>query len=67
MNFPETSLFYFFYWLINTHAIGGIAVGLVGGGCILSYGLILRWIARGREANERETFAYPTPALHEHK
>ena len=66
MNFPESPLFEFLYWLINTPPIGGIVVGLVGGGSILACGLTLRWIARGREADEREVYAYPTPALHEH-
>ncbi len=64
MNFPENPLFEFLYWLINTPPIGGIAVILVGVGCVLAYGLTLRWIVRGREADETETYAYPTPALH---
>lgn len=67
MNFPESPLFEFLYWLINTPPIGGIVVGLVGGGSLLAYGLTLRWIARGREADEQETYAYPTPALHKHE
>lgn len=66
MNFPQTPFFQFLYWLINTPAIGGIVVGMVGGGSLLAYGLTLRWIARGREANEAQTFSYPTPALHRH-
>ncbi len=64
MNFPENPLFEFLYWLINTPPVGGIAVILVGAGCILAYGLILHWIVRGREADEHETYAYPTPTLH---
>ncbi len=64
MNFPmEYPIFQFFYWLVNTAGLGGIIVGLVGGGSILAYGLMLRWISRGGEGDV-ETFAYPTPALH---
>lgn len=67
MNVPQPPLIDFLYWLINTPAMGGIAVGLVAGGSILAYGLALRWIAMGSEANEREIYAYPTPALLEHE
>ncbi|MFQ5578096.1 MAG: hypothetical protein ACE5G8_14015 [Anaerolineae bacterium] len=66
MNFPDTPLFQFFYWIINTPAIGSIAVALVAGGSILAYGLTLRWISKGADVGERETYAYPTPALHRH-
>lgn len=65
MYLPQNPLIDFLYWLINTPPVGGIVVGLIAGGSILAYGLTLRWIARGREAGERETYAYPTPALHE--
>jgi len=67
MNFPQTPLFHFLYWLINTPPVGGIVVGLIGISSILAYALTLRWIAQGREADERETYAYPTPALHKHE
>ncbi len=67
MNFPESPLLEFLYWLIDTPAIGGLTVGLVAGGSILAYGLTLRWVVRGREADEPEIYAYPTPALHEHE
>ena len=67
MNFPDTTLTEFLYWLINTPTVGGIAVAIVGGGSVLAYGLTLRWIVRGGEADERETYAYPTPALHGHE
>lgn len=66
MNFPHSPLFEFLYWLINTPAVGGIMVGLVGGGSLLAYGLTLRWIHNGRKADETEVYAYPTPALHGH-
>jgi hypothetical protein len=67
MNFPlEYPIFRFFYWLVNTPGLGGIAVSLVGGGSLLAYGLILRWIRKGAAAEETETYTYPTPALHGH-
>jgi hypothetical protein len=65
MNFPmEIPLFQFFYWLVNTAGLGGIVVGLVGGGSMLAYALTLRWIRSGADADERDTYSYPTPALH---
>ena len=66
MNFPmQYPIFQFFYWLVNTAGVGGIVAGLVAGGSILSYLLVLRWISLGGRAPETETYAYPTPALHE--
>ncbi len=66
MKFPmDLPLFQFFYWLVNTAGLGGIAVSLVGGGSLLAYGLTLRWINLGSQANETETYAYPTSALHD--
>ena len=66
MNFPmDYPIFQFFYWLVNTAGVGGVAAGLVAGGSILVYLLMLRWITRGSAARETETYAYPTPALHE--
>jgi len=65
MNFPmEYPLFQFFYWLVNTPGLGGIAVALVGGGSVLAYALTLRWIHKGAQAEEAETYTYPTPGLH---
>jgi hypothetical protein len=67
MNFPmDNPLFQFFYWLVNTAGLGGIVVGLVGGGSLLAYALTLRWIHQGGQSDEAETYAYPTPALHNH-
>ncbi len=67
MNFPmQYSLFQFFYWLVNTPGLGGIAVAVVGGGSVLAYALTLRWIRKGVQAGESETYAYPTSALHQH-
>lgn len=68
MNFPlEYPLFRFFYWLVNTPGLGGLAVGVVGGGSLFVYGLTLRWIRNGAAAEESETYAYPTPTLHKHQ
>ena len=65
MNFPmEYPIFQFFYWLVNTASLGGIAVMLMGGGSVLAYALTLRWIRLGADADERDTYAYPTPTLH---
>ena len=64
MNFPmEYPIFQFFYWLVNTTGLGGIIVALVGGGSVLAYALPLRWIRNGAQADERDTYAYPTPTL----
>ena len=64
MNFPlEYTLFSFFYWLVNTAGVGGVLVGLLGGGSLLAYFLTLRWISRGANVEEKEVYAYPTPAL----
>jgi hypothetical protein len=67
MNFPDTTLVEFLYALINTPSIGGIAVGLLGGGIVLSVALTLRWIVQGGQADELEVYAYPTTALHVHE
>jgi hypothetical protein len=65
MNFPlEYPIFRFFYWLVNTPGLGGIAVSFVGGGSMLACALTLRWIRKGAMADEVESYAYPTPALH---
>lgn len=67
MNFPmQYPLFQFFYWLVNTAGLGGIAVTIVGGGSVLAYFLTLRWIAQGKNADDAEVYSYPTPALHRH-
>lgn len=70
MNFPmEYPLFRFLYWLINTAGIGGLIAILLGLASTLSALLTLRWIKEGARAQERETYAYPTPTLlgHEHE
>ncbi len=64
MNFPmEYPIFQFFYWLVNTAGIGGVIALVAGGGSILTYSLVLRWIA-SRDADENEVYSYPTPAIH---
>jgi hypothetical protein len=67
MRFPlDSSIFQFFYWLVDTPGLGGLFVGLI---MILWVGAAagaLRWIARGALADEPEEYAYPTPALHKH-
>jgi hypothetical protein len=66
MNFPlEYPIFQFFYWLVNTPGVGGVIALLAGGGSILTYVLILRWI-RQPDLDERDVYSYPTPALHNH-
>ncbi|MDX1688150.1 MAG: hypothetical protein R3248_09230 [Candidatus Promineifilaceae bacterium] len=65
--FPsEFPLFRFMYWLINTAGLGGIAALVLGGGSLTAYFLTLRWIIRGGEADEVQTYTYPTHTLLEH-
>jgi hypothetical protein len=67
MNFPlDNPIFQFLYWLVNTPGLGGLFVALIVIISVSAYGSALRWIARGAQADELETYAYPTPALHEH-
>ncbi len=66
MNFPDNSIFRFLYWLVNTPGLGGLIVGLIVVISVSAFGGALNWIARGAQADELETYAYPTPALHDH-
>ncbi len=67
MNFPmDNPFFQFLFWLLNTPGVGGIAVGLIGLLSVSIYAGSLFWIARGADADETETYAYPTPTLLEH-
>ncbi len=66
MNFPSSPLFHFLYWLINTAGIGSVGVGIIATISIVSYSLTLRWIVRGGQANEKETYSYPTKSLMGH-
>lgn len=68
MNFPlEYPLFEFLYWMINTAGLGGLIAIVLGGGSLTAYLLTLRWVKRGAEAEEVQTYAYPTPALLDHE
>jgi hypothetical protein len=65
MNFPmELPLFQILYAIVNSAGLGGIAVALVAGGSLTAYALTLRWINQAGKTPEKETYAYPTPALH---
>lgn len=67
MNFPlDNPIFQFFYWLMNTPGIGGVVVILIVATSVLIYAGALLWIRRGGQADEPETYAYPTPTLHHH-
>ncbi len=66
MGFPlQYPIFQFFYWLVNTAGVGGIFVLALLGGIGLVYSRVLGWINSGGQAGERETYAYPTAALHD--
>jgi len=68
MRFPlDNPIFQFFFWLVNTPGLGGLFVSLIVIIWVGAAGSALRWIARGAQADETETYAYPTPALHAHK
>jgi hypothetical protein len=65
MNFPMDQPFYqFLYWLMNTPGVGGLIVVIEAALIAVAVGFSLRWIKRGAGADESETYAYPTPALH---
>jgi hypothetical protein len=67
MNFPmDNPIFQFFYWLMNTPGVGGVIVILLVAASILIYAGVLFWISRGGQADEPETYAYPTSTLHQH-
>jgi hypothetical protein len=67
MNFPmDNPLLQFFYWLINTAGVGGLAVLLIAGGSLAVYLFALGWVARGAEPDE-EVYTFPTPTLLGHE
>jgi hypothetical protein len=67
MRFPiDNPIFQFFFWLVDTPGLGGLIVGLIVVVFVSASGSALRWIAQGAQADEAETYAYPTPALHKH-
>ncbi len=63
MNFPDSPLFHFLYWLINTAGNGSIGVAIIATISITSYFFTLRWIVRGGQVDEKETYSYPTKSL----
>jgi hypothetical protein len=67
MNFPlDYPLFRLVYWLVDTAGIGGIIALLVGGGSLTIYLLTLRWIAKGGDVDDPETYVFPTSTLLDH-
>jgi hypothetical protein len=67
MNFPlENPIFRLLYWFVNTPGVGGLGVGFIIVACLGSFAVALRWIARGAQADEPASYAYPTSALHDH-
>jgi hypothetical protein len=67
MRFPlDNPILQFFFWLVHTPGLGGLIVGLIVVFSVGAAGSALGWIARGAQADEPETYAYPTPALHKH-
>ncbi|GAB4565021.1 MAG: hypothetical protein Kow0047_15240 [Anaerolineae bacterium] len=60
MNFPlEYPVYRFLYWLFNTAGVGGAIVTVIAVTLIVSYGAMLRWIARGAEAPETRSYLFP--------
>jgi hypothetical protein len=67
MDFPiENPVFRFLYWLLNTPGLGALAVAMLSGGLLTTFGLSLRWIVRGSQAAERDIFTFPTSGFHTH-
>jgi hypothetical protein len=65
MNFPMTQpIFQFFYWLVNTPGLGGVVILLLTLGAALAAVWTLHWISDGSQAEESETYSYPTPSLY---
>ncbi len=67
MNFPDTLLTELLYTFINAPGIGGIIVGILALIIVVAIFLTLRWIAQGAEAEETESYTYPTTALHHYE
>ena len=64
MNFPMTQpIFQFFYWLVNTAGLGGVVLLLLTLGVALAAVWTLHWISEGGQAEESETYSYPTQSL----
>lgn len=67
MNPPDSFILRFLYWLVNTPGLGGAAVAAIVLTCLGSFLLALRWIATGRDADDRSSYAYPTSTLLHHR
>ncbi len=65
MNFPDSPIFRVFFWLVNTPGLGGLGVGLIVITSVSAAGGALWWIIKGGQADQTETYTYPTPALHD--
>ena len=63
MNFPDEPIFRILHWLIDTPTLGGAVVfgisGLVAIGTIST----IIWIVSGAQADEPDSYLYPTTAL----
>jgi hypothetical protein len=64
VGFPDTPVFQFFHWLVNTPGLGGLVVGFIVIVSVGAVGSALSWIVAGAQVDELETYAHPTPALH---
>jgi hypothetical protein len=67
MNFPDTPLTQLLYAFINNPGIGGIFVAILALIIVVSVFFTLRWLMRGADMEETESYAYPTTALHHHE
>ena len=67
MNFPDTPLTQLLYAFINNPGNGGIIVGILALIIVVSGFFTLRWVVRGANVEETESYAYPTTALHHHE
>ena len=64
MNFPMMQpIFQFFYWLVNTPGLGGIVLMVLSLGAVLVALMTLNWINSGKQADESDTYSYPTSSL----
>jgi len=68
MNLPlDNPIVHLFYQLFNTPGLGGLGVGFIVVACLGSIAGGLYWITRGALDDDPATFAYPTPAFHDHR
>ena len=66
MNFPrEIPVVEFLFWLINTAGVGGFIAIAIAVGLLIALVIMFRWIWRGGQVDERRTYAFPTPSLHD--